>query len=244
MEGGKKLWVWGLGGPGPCQDTVSLGNAHKILIPSRFQPVQIYPEGFCRQHKGGKSSYFSLISPGTLRHWLVWVWGINKSSSKLPFPPIIFRCRVCTANLFLYYDIPNVWERDYERRVRKWDTAIFITLPVKMNVLQYIAHSFDVMKKISYLKYMQRVYLVFGGFFVSTITQSFTLPIPCLFSCLFLPSSRTPSTSKQALVTPWSLHGAPQPLTDATPFAHWAWTKWLLWLWRHSWVSITNHFQI
>lgn len=135
---------------------------------------------------------------------------------------------LCTADLILYYDIPSLWERDYERRVGKWDTAISITWPVKTSMLWYIAHSFDVIKKTKHVQYMQRLYL--GFFFISPITQSFILPIPCLFSCLTLPRSRGLSTLKHSLVTPCSLHGAPQPLTAATPIAHWAWTTWLLWL--------------
>lgn len=97
-----------------------------------------------------------------------------------------------------------------------------------MSVLWYIAHSFDVMKKTKHMQYAQILYL--GFFFISPIAQGFILPIPCLFSGLSLPKSRAPSTPKHTLVAPCSLHGAPEPLAAATPIAHWAWTRWLLWL--------------
>lgn len=66
-----------------------------------------------------------------------------------------------------------------ERRVGKWDTAISKTLLVKLSVLWYIVHSFDVIKKTKYMQYAQRLYLAF--LFVSPITQSFILPILSLF---------------------------------------------------------------
>lgn len=37
------------------------------------------PRRFVQAAKRRKKSYCSLISPGTLRHWLVWVWGMIKT---------------------------------------------------------------------------------------------------------------------------------------------------------------------